>query len=135
MKSIIIIYFFVATLSPYFFPISTKNEFLSHLIGAYQVVQSKNTGSTIFKNAKRIFIHSQSYLIVEDQKDNFQDYQINISEKTIYMQKKNKFINLKIQDDFIFLSDKDTHQFELKLHKIDLTHLPLRSDSFDWTVD
>ena len=137
LKSVIILYFFTATLIPYVFPTSTTNEFISNLIGAYKVMKSKNTEATIFRNAKRIFVHSQSYLIVEDWEGNFKDYEVVFLEKSIYIKRQNQLVYFESHNNFtkIFYSENNILLWEFELEKINLNTLPLRQDTFDWSVD
>lgn len=106
------------------------------LHGAYSVIAS-NT------NYKRIFIHRRGYLITQDKEDKIKDYALQYDSRNqiLYLSKTGEpNVELRYQynnkDSCLILRgllNKDSVQLITKL--INPDSLPLKKDSFHWTID
>jgi hypothetical protein len=110
-------------------------EKIAHF-GSYEVTQ-KNAVIFGHSNINRIHIHSKGCLILESENGNFIDFPIRIApDQSIFVNKEGARI---------FVVNKDQNvEFRIRLSdelnrvsciKIDLDNLPLRNDTFHWTVD
>jgi hypothetical protein len=115
-----------------------KNE----LHGAYQVLEIKDKKINPDKiNIKRVFIHSQNYLIFQFNDDTFIDYKVefysksnqmnlvNYENKTVKVNynysKKNKKLELNFKEDGVLIV----------LKSLTWKELPLLKQQFHWTID
>ena len=112
------------------------------LVGAYEVTETKEN-NLLIKNpeVKRIFIHSNGYLIFQDSNDQMTDYKLQVFKEkhqmviSDYHSKKTAINYLKEKDIFIIEFVEEAKKYRLTTKILDHTTLPLLKDAFHWTID
>jgi hypothetical protein len=107
--------------------------------GSYNMELFSGTSTEFdISTVKRFHIHNSGYLIIESKKGIFQDYKIYLSPRKDKIFFDNSSLEISVKSGkytTTFSSSSERNNFELITKKIDLERLPLRSDSFHWTVE
>mgnify|MGYP001627136235 CR=1 FL=1 len=120
-------------LFPYFKSANHADELT--LYGAYEAIHNSDNNSL-----KRIFIHSDNYLIFQDQNDEMASYRMDHDavRQTIFIRNEDQgitTINYKYNPVNSELTLNGITDNPLRLRKIDHEKLPLLQPLFHWTVD
>ena len=129
IKSTVICLFILEISLPYLNQPTKQNEF----IGAYEL---ERPSSVFNQRIKRIFIHSEDYLILENTDNQFTDYKISITGNYIHLMNKKTGFNINQKDEsteFRVIGNPTIKPIITK--RIDLSKLPLLQDDFHWTVE
>ena len=147
-KFILLFLILVESLFPYFKSGNFNDDIQSRpfLHGAYEVQQIKINGKVIEKKEsqlKRLFIHRDNYLILQDQNENMVDYKLKINEVTKKMTLTD--YDSKISSIYYSFNKKDsllllnytggTKKIFLKTKMSAYKTLPVLKAQFHWTVD
>jgi hypothetical protein len=147
-KFILFFLILAESLFPYFKSRNFNDDIQSRpfLHGAYEVQQIKINGKVIEKKEsqlKRIFIHRDNYLILQDQNENMVDYKLKINEVTKKMtltdydsKISSIYYSFNKKDSLLLLNYKiGTNIMSVKTKMCEWKNLPIMKQQFHWTVD
>lgn len=108
------------------------------LHGAYEVIKDANTNNETV--IKRVFIHRDGYLILQDENDQMSDYRLIIDQikNKMYVSDYNgsiKSIHYSRRKNILSLSLPSDSQKTINCTLLDHSSLPLLRHQFHWTVD
>ena len=117
--------------------LNDDNSFKIAYFGAYNI-ENKPVESVLFRNAKRMYIHSKGYLIIETIDQIFKDYPISSStiSNEINLFEENIKIKVIEKNGYSILkwSESNTNYLS-KITKIELDSLPVMKDEFNWFLE
>lgn len=148
LKSILILVILFDTLSPYFKSKNFNDDLAERpfLHGSYtleRIIQNNDTLTSFNIPIKRIFIHRDSYMIMQNQQDEMVDFKMTLNEKhnslqlTDYDSKQQvlRYSYNKSKDELTLEYTKSANRLTLICKRIDWRRLPLMRKQFHWTVD
>ncbi len=143
LKIFVISLFFFIGLKPYFDSVDTKVETISSVgfSEGYKVIDFKINGvdSAISKTAwKRVFLHPRSYFIIENNQEEFSDYELEVATNSKQLIINNKTVlNYHLQENgnLKLIGIWNKQAVVAVLEPINHKVMPLMKEQFHWMID
>lgn len=129
LKSAVICLFALEICLPYI----NQSDQLNEVIGAYEL----ESPTLLFdQQIKRIYIHSEDFLIIENTDGQFSDFKSSITGNYIHLLNRQTGFQINQKDEFTkFRTIGGEGAKSILTKQIDLDKLPLLQDDFHWTVE